>query len=828
MAKKTTIIDSNQAQYTSAEFAKFNTELFSDGVMNTRGTNDDLKVVQHGAGDMTVDINSGACVIDYFKNSIYWKIIAESNATENISIPANSGGTQRIDAIIVRISQDEPNSLKNNLMTIERVNGTGATPLTDGDITTAVGDLNWQRLANIVVNPGDTQILTNQILDTREVIEFGRNAGGYKTIFRGDGKYLDNILNSPVDENIIPDIDLTYDIGAIDYPSYGLNRRFRNVYAQRYYGSAQYLTDIPGGNSLIEQYTAGENIELGDAVYIAKNLSYDFDRIFSVDSNNYSYQTLHSTFYIAQSFRTDRFQNILTGFKFKMRRNGNPTGNFILRVYLAGADFKPTGSALATYTITASSLSIISNDWLPNWINLPSPLTVTPLTNYVVTLALPSGTLSPANNFDVWYNQYRNYTEGYLLTSTDHNTWTVSLTGSLDFWIKGSKQWEGEIGKVYRAQARWISEKAFSFVGIAQEAKLADQTVSVKRVGSSDLLSQSILAVTQQFNPGGGNTNSFGGQVTLKGVGQSFTGDGTAIEAIELVNLAKQATTSYSNVYVKIYSHSGVYGTSSIPGTLLATSEPVAYDNITATTKFVFNTPFQTVNGTYYVMTLEFWGSYSAQSRYITYYYQQGGGATHSGNICTLNSSNVWSATANQDLMFKIYGRSTAVFTPNTTVYLSDLAGGYSNTPGTNSIKIAIAYTTQKIMIINPIMLSYVDTVSYIYSSYNPTQVTNIILGYRPKSIELSAVLASGVTNNAMYSTGFVDEDGNNRCITLGWTTNMIGVSQPYAFYLIWSGSYYIQGIAQIFDWGFRLTITGTSTGTAYIAYKVNSILTLL
>jgi microcystin-dependent protein len=69
---------------------------------------------------------------------------------------------------VVRVDVDaEPNLLKSNVGTIERVAGTGVSALSDGAITTALGSDGWYRLANITVSNGDTSIVTGDIADTR-------------------------------------------------------------------------------------------------------------------------------------------------------------------------------------------------------------------------------------------------------------------------------------------------------------------------------------------------------------------------------------------------------------------------------------------------------------------------------------------------------------------------------------------------------------------------------------------------------------------------------------------------------------------------------------
>jgi len=402
--------------------------------------------------------------------------------------------------------------------------------------------------------------------------------------------------------------------------------------------------------------------------------------------------------------------------------------------------------------------------------------------------------------------------------------------------MRGGKQWNGDgsvVGKVYRSTTRWASEMAFSFIGLATETKNVDEQIYVRHFGSYDLRSQSILQIAQEYSPVSNlGQVTFGGDQAIRGVCQSFTGDGTAIEAIAL-RLARYSSKN-ANVYIRIWAHSGVYGTSSIPsGSIpLAESEPIDLSTIANVgggfpdKMFYFKTPFQTVLGQYYVMTIEWWGSNSSSGSIYIYAEHAQPGA-HSGNWGSLSNANVWTPQANRDLAFKIYSRTTAPFTPNSDVYLSDLDGGYSNTPGTIPVKIAKSYTTQKIMLQPVVTLSNIGTINYSYTG-GATQVTDVILGYRPKSIELASALSPSYTSYAVSSVGFVDESGNNRAMFMGYTSNIGGGVQNYSVYLQWSGGACIYGTVQLFDWGFRLTLVGNSASYASIAYKINSLLTLV
>lgn len=90
--------------------------------------------------------------------------------------------------------------------------------------------------------------------------------------------------------------------------------------------------------------------------------------------------------------------------------------------------------------------------------------------------------------------------------------------------------------------------------------------------------------------------------------GQSFVGDGASISKAKFYINKTGAPTG--NIFAKIHSHSGTYGTSGKPtGAALATSDNVNVATLPtsqALIDFPFSTPFPTVNGTQYVVTLHF------------------------------------------------------------------------------------------------------------------------------------------------------------------------------------------------------------------------------
>jgi hypothetical protein len=92
----------------------------------------------------------------------------------------------------------------------------------------------------------------------------------------------------------------------------------------------------------------------------------------------------------------------------------------------------------------------------------------------------------------------------------------------------------------------------------------------------------------------------------FKSVGQSFTGNGKTINSVKFY-LKKIGSSSYP-LTAHIHSHSGTYGTSSVPTySRLATSNSVSSSSITDSfqlVEFTFDSPIEAVNGTHYVIYL--------------------------------------------------------------------------------------------------------------------------------------------------------------------------------------------------------------------------------
>lgn len=169
---KAFFINSTQADYTDEEFSWPQKLLLEQGVFGDSGGTLGLEVTENSPAAMSVLISPGNALVELTKGGATWKVLVMSNAQEELAIADNSSGMNRVDAVIVRVDKDtEPNSLKNNIATVEVVEGNGTSPLSDNDIDTAVGGDGWIRLADITVEDSETQIQDSDISDQRAQVK---------------------------------------------------------------------------------------------------------------------------------------------------------------------------------------------------------------------------------------------------------------------------------------------------------------------------------------------------------------------------------------------------------------------------------------------------------------------------------------------------------------------------------------------------------------------------------------------------------------------------------------------------------------------------------
>lgn len=165
--------NSAQRLWTAQDTILFETDFLGDGIGRRNGDGSDLKVIENQTlANMTVVVESGRAY-----NHV---VVSGENRMERLTntdrielaIGSNSSGSNRVDAVIARWkSPDEPNAAADNVCSIEVIPGTGASILSDSYIESQIGASDsFQRLANVTVANGATQIFDASISDTRESV----------------------------------------------------------------------------------------------------------------------------------------------------------------------------------------------------------------------------------------------------------------------------------------------------------------------------------------------------------------------------------------------------------------------------------------------------------------------------------------------------------------------------------------------------------------------------------------------------------------------------------------------------------------------------------
>jgi len=145
-------------------------------------------------------------------------------------------------------------------------------------------------------------------------------------------------------------------------------------------------------------------------------------------------------------------------------------------------------------------------------------------------------------------------------------------------------------------------------------------------------------------------TNSF--------VAQSFTGDGGNLSKIKIYGRRRGVPTG--NVYAKIYTHSGTFGTNSMPtGSALATSDPInimtigqypSVDPYLIAFTFSEENKIALVDQTKYCFSIEFASGDFSNNLWVMYDVNS---PSHAGNISYFVDT--WQPYSTSDLIFYVY-----------------------------------------------------------------------------------------------------------------------------------------------------------------------------
>lgn len=153
------------------------------------------------------------------------------------------------------------------------------------------------------------------------------------------------------------------------------------------------------------------------------------------------------------------------------------------------------------------------------------------------------------------------------------------------------------------------------------------------------------------------------GDAYNEAVGQSFTGDGNKVTDVQWYG-SKGGSGHTGGLVCKIYAHSGTFGTSSLPGSLLATSDAVnlsAFSTSSSLVSFPFSGAEQITltNGTNYVATIE---RTSVTGSNLLILWGDNTSPTHSGNNCYYPVGGSWTAASGVDWIFYVNGTAPVTF----------------------------------------------------------------------------------------------------------------------------------------------------------------------
>lgn len=138
---------------------------YQEGVLDSG--NDDFEVNATSPASMDVEVNKGQAIIAndsyvYASHTTkYWYV--KSDATETVTISANTSGNDRIDIIVLKVDTSaSPDDEASNVVTVEAVEGTpSASPVAPSTPSNAL------KLAEIYVSNGTSSITSSDITDTR-------------------------------------------------------------------------------------------------------------------------------------------------------------------------------------------------------------------------------------------------------------------------------------------------------------------------------------------------------------------------------------------------------------------------------------------------------------------------------------------------------------------------------------------------------------------------------------------------------------------------------------------------------------------------------------
>lgn len=188
-------INSTDRIYKDADLNKIHQILFSQGVFNTKSASHKLWsesgdfFVEAGGSNMVLSAKPGAACINVLSDSQNQRAIIVENEALTAEVSANNSYPFRMDAVVLRINQgvitdDELNEAGDNAVSLVVVAGNGSNPLSDGQISVALNNSPFIRLANILVPENATSVNNAMITDARDLVTMTRSVKFGSDVFR--------------------------------------------------------------------------------------------------------------------------------------------------------------------------------------------------------------------------------------------------------------------------------------------------------------------------------------------------------------------------------------------------------------------------------------------------------------------------------------------------------------------------------------------------------------------------------------------------------------------------------------------------------------------
>lgn len=443
MATKTHFLDGGSAQYSAAELMWIANYLLSEGIMPNADGSLGLQVQQSGTPDMNVVVTIGAALVEFTKSSVVWKVAVELDANQSVAIASNSSGSNRVDAIVLKIDDVAPNLLKTNVATILRVAGTGTSALSNGAIDTAIGHTSWVRLANVTVPNAASSITNANIANTLAAVSLGKTL----TKVLGDGSALSGIVTNPIATDVPPDTDNLRKLGTAlkrYIEIYGVD-----IYASFFHGDGSLLTNLNIQNVSYDRI-AGENMAIRN---VAAELVIDESFATGTDERTVGFDS--SVTRVGQGFQLPVSQTI-SEFTVNIKRVGTPGSPLRAAIYSDSAG--SPGTLIASEDIPVANIATTYSDIT---IPLSTPVAITANTQYHIVLSLSDDGTNTSNYF-MWQGASAG---GYANGQTKlYNGSAWSADGSRDcrFAIKYTGVKKADDGSVSLSRVLGFVQAAFN------------------------------------------------------------------------------------------------------------------------------------------------------------------------------------------------------------------------------------------------------------------------------------------------------------------------------------------------------------------------------